>query len=165
MQIATEAATRTLRPAASRAGHPPGRSASGVTLIELMVVVMVLGTLAVIAIPSYQDYVMRARRSEAKSGLLRLAANQERFYLQNNRYGTIAELTAANFPTLTENDVYTLTLATTLGWQLDYTATATPTVGGGTNGIDMTVDAACTSFTLTSQGVRDAAPDPNGNCW
>ena len=76
----------------------PG-SASGVTLIELMVVVIVLGTLAVIAVPSYQQYMMRARRSEAKTGLLRLAANQERFYLQNNRYGTIAELAAADFPT------------------------------------------------------------------
>jgi type IV pilus assembly protein PilE len=130
-----------------------------------MVVVIVIATLAVIALPSYRQFTIRSQRTEAKTALLQLAANQERFYLQNNRYGTVAELTAANFPTTSENNVYTLTLATVNGWQRDYTATATATIGGGTNGIDMTIDADCATFTITSQGVRDAAPDPNANCW
>jgi type IV pilus assembly protein PilE len=159
-------ATRTLRPPEFLAGQPlAGRRSSGVTLIELMAVVIVLGTLAVIAMPSYRQFTIRSQRTEAKTALLQLATNQERFYLQNNRYGTIAELAAANFPTASENNVYTLTLATTNGWQRDYTATAAPTAGGGTNGVDMTVDADCATFTITSQGVRDAAPDPNSNCW
>ena len=139
--------------------------ASGVTLIELMVVVIVVGTLAVIAMPSYRQFTVRAQRTEAKSALLRLATNQERFYLQNNSYGTIAQLAAAGFTTTSENNTYTLTLATTNGWQRDYTATATPTAGGGATGIDMTTDADCATFTITSEGLRGAAPDPNQNCW
>jgi len=139
--------------------------AAGVTLIELMVVVMVIGVLGMIAIPSYRQYTMRAQRTEAKTALLQIATNQERFYLQNNSYATLAQLAAANFPTMTEHGVYTLTLATANGWVQDYTATATPTPGGGTNGVDMTADPDCTTFTLNSRGVRTATPDPNGTCW
>ncbi len=161
-----ETATRTSKPAAFRNGNASApRRASGVTLIELMVVVMVIGVLAVIAMPSYRQFTIRAQRTEAKSALLRLATNQERFYLQNHTYGTIAQLAATGFPTASEHDTYTLTLATIDGWQRDYTATATPTAGGGTTGVDMTSDADCATFTLTSQGVRAAAPDPNLNCW
>ena len=60
----------------------------GVTLIELMAVVMVIGILGMIAMPSYRQYVMRAQRAEAKTALLQLQTNQERFYLQNRTYGT-----------------------------------------------------------------------------
>jgi type IV pilus assembly protein PilE len=37
----------------------------GVTLVELMVVIAVIGTLAAIAIPSYRRYLIRSQRSEA----------------------------------------------------------------------------------------------------
>jgi type IV pilus assembly protein PilE len=135
---------------------------TGVTLIELMVVVVIIGILAVIGIPSYQRYSMRAQRTEGKAALLRLAANQERFYLQNNTYTN--NLAALGFAAGTsENGVYTLAIGaanTTL-----FQATATPTPGGGTNGVDQTVDADCASFTIDSTGVRTAAPDPAGRCW
>ena len=68
------------------------RRTAGVTLLELMAVVMVIGVLAVIAVPSYRQYVLRAQRTEAKSALLQLATNQERFYLASRTYGTVANL-------------------------------------------------------------------------
>jgi type IV pilus assembly protein PilE len=140
---------------------------NGVTLLELMAVVVIIGTLAAIAIPSYRQYSMRAQRTEAKSALLQLAANQERFYLLNRRYGTLAELGAPpfNFPTQSENGVYTLAVAPAAGGLAQgYTATAAPKAGGGTNGVDMTADAgACGTFTLTSQGIRSSAPKTD--CW
>ena len=68
------------------------RSMLGVTLLELMAVVMVIGILGMIAIPSYRQYVMRAQRTEAKAALLQLQTNQERFYLANRTYGTVAQL-------------------------------------------------------------------------
>jgi len=43
------------------------RSKRGFTLIELMIVVAIVGVLAAIAIPAYQDYVKRARMSEVLS--------------------------------------------------------------------------------------------------
>lgn len=59
---------------------------TGVTLIELIIVIIVIGILAAVAIPSYRQYVVRSQRSDAKEAILRLATAQEKFYLQNNRY-------------------------------------------------------------------------------
>jgi len=56
----------------------------GVTLAELMIVVVVVGILASVAYPSYRQYAARAKRTEAKAALLQIATMQERFYLQNN---------------------------------------------------------------------------------
>jgi type IV pilus assembly protein PilE len=138
------------------------REATGFTLIEPMIVIVVIGVLVTIGIPSYRQYSMRAQRTEAKSALLLVATAQERFYLQNNTYTN--DLAALGFPTgQSENGVYTLAVAgasTTA-----YTATATPTAGGGTNGVDQTRDADCASFTVDAQGIRTAAPNPVGNCW
>jgi type IV pilus assembly protein PilE len=135
---------------------------AGVTLLELMVVVVVIGTLSAIAIPSYRGYSMRAQRTEAKSALLQLAANQERFYLQNNTYTT--DLTALGFiGGKTENGVYTLAVGAAS--PTTFTASATPTTGGGANGVDQTKDTDCATFTIDAQGRTAATPDPAGNCW
>lgn len=72
-------AVRDLR--AARRGIP-----AGFTLVELMIVVAVIAILAAIAMPSYTDYVRKARRTDAKNALLDLAARQERFMSMNNAY-------------------------------------------------------------------------------
>jgi len=136
---------------------------AGITLIELMIVVVVVAILGMIAVPSYRQYTMRAHRTEAKTALLRLQANQERWYLQNNTYTDDPE--ALGFAgDLTENGVYTLSI-TSADLTEGYTATATPTAGGGTNGVSMTSDTECASFTVDSQGRKSASPDPNARCW
>jgi type IV pilus assembly protein PilE len=137
---------------------------AGVTLIELMIVVVVVAILGVIAVPSYREYVKRTHRTEAKSALLQIQTNQERWYLQNNSYTN--DLNNLGFTgDVTENGVYALAITTAGGLTQDYTATATPTSTGGSNGVKMTDDDECTSFTLTSQGERTAGADPNGRCW
>ena len=141
------------------------RRMAGITLLELMAVVTIIGVLGMIAIPSYRQYTRRAHRTEAKTALLQLATNQERFYLQNRRYGTIAELAAANFPVESENQVYTIAITTTNGLAVDYTATATPVPGGGSNGVDQSDDSDCASFSINSQGLKSASPDAAGRCW
>jgi type IV pilus assembly protein PilE len=45
----------------------PRRSMQGLTLIELMIVVVVLGILAAVAYPNYRDYAARAKRNEARA--------------------------------------------------------------------------------------------------
>jgi type IV pilus assembly protein PilE len=141
------------------------RRMAGVTLLELMAVVVVIGILGMIALPSYRQYVMRAQRTDAKAALLQLATNQERFYLQAvpPRYGTVAELQAANLlpnPARSEHGSYQITIA---GANANtFTATATPVAGSNP---DMTADAMCTSFSLTAQGVKTATGSNPTSCW
>jgi len=59
---------------------------NGFSLIELMVTVAIVGILAMIAIPSYRTYVLRATRAEAKQALLARASDLERCYTRNNTY-------------------------------------------------------------------------------
>lgn len=61
---------------------------SGFTLIELIIVVTLIGILAMIAIPAYNDSVTKARRSDGQSALMEAMVRQERFFTENNTYTT-----------------------------------------------------------------------------
>jgi type IV pilus assembly protein PilE len=129
------------------------RRMAGVTLLELMIVVVVIGILGTIAIPSYRQYSIRAQRTDAKSALLRIAANEERFYLQNNTY--TADMTALGFPSgETEKGFYTLAVN---GAGVDAFEAVATLIGAD--------DPDCARFTVNAQGVRTATPDPNTECW
>jgi type IV pilus assembly protein PilE len=70
----------------------------GFTLIELMIVMVIIAILMSIAVPSYQDYMTRARRAEAKTIVLRGALWMERNQSSSYSYaadGSGAALTAA----------------------------------------------------------------------
>lgn len=58
----------------------------GFTLIELMIVVVVIGILAAIALPSYQSYVERSKRGAAQAALMEAAQIMERHFTSNNSY-------------------------------------------------------------------------------
>ena len=78
--------------------------ARGFTLMELMIVVAIIGILAGIAYPTYQDSVRKSRRADAEAVLLELAQWMERFYTENNRYDqTRAGVAAVSY---THLDVY-----------------------------------------------------------
>ena len=64
------------------------RSISGFTLMELMITLAIVALLAAIAVPSYREYIIRSNRIDATSALLKIAAAQEKFFLQNNSYAT-----------------------------------------------------------------------------
>jgi type IV pilus assembly protein PilE len=58
----------------------------GFTLIEVMIVVAIIAILASVAFPSYQDYVTRAKLTEAMSGLSDGRIRMEQFFQDNRTY-------------------------------------------------------------------------------
>lgn len=63
-------------------------SSRGFTLLELLVVLAIVGILASVAYPSYQDSVRQANRSDAIAELQSILAAQERYFLANREYAT-----------------------------------------------------------------------------
>ncbi len=62
------------------------KSNRGITLIELLIVIVIVGILAAIAVPVYTNYMQRARRADAKTALEQLRASQEMFRAEKGSY-------------------------------------------------------------------------------
>lgn len=60
------------------------RAQSGFTLIELMIVIAIVGILAAIALPAYQDYTVRAKMSEPLAALAEAKTTVSEYYVANN---------------------------------------------------------------------------------
>jgi len=125
----------------------------GFTLIELMIAVAVVGILAAIAYPSYQDSVRKSRRADAKSALLDAAQREERVFTENNQYTATLGTGGLNLSATTTDGYYTLAItnaaANAAGRISTYTITATP-VAGTTQAKDTT----CSAFSVNQIGVK-----------
>lgn len=141
---------------------------TGVTLVELMVVMVIIAVLMSVAVPSYRQYTLRANRAEGQSLLLQLSANQERWYLNNNTYANNAQLTQAppnglGMVAVSESGFYNL--AITAADAASFTAVATASAGQAD-------DTDCDVLAIDATGRRYAGPGPafstNNNlekCW
>ncbi len=128
----------------------------GITLIELMIVVIIISILVTISYPNYREFAARAKRTEAKTALLKAATNQERFYLQNNQFSI--DLTQLGFgasPFTTDTGSYVITVAAPIP-TADFVVIATYQLGG-------TEAAKCNVFSITGSGVKTSGPDLD--CW
>jgi type IV pilus assembly protein PilA len=74
----------------------------GFTLIELMIVLAIIGVLAAIAIPAYQDYAIRAKTAEALVSASVVRTFLSEGYTQNRAIGLDAAATAFNLSSITE---------------------------------------------------------------
>ena len=141
------------------------RKHQGFTLIELMIVVVIVGILATIGIPSYRDYVRRANRSAAKSVLLQSVQFLERSRTTSNSYALKGDGGAMDVNALPTKQApadgdkkYDIQLNDlTVG---TYTLVAVPVVGGSMG------DDPCGNLSIDELGVRAVSGTESVNlCW
>jgi type IV pilus assembly protein PilE len=130
---------------------------NGFSLIELMIVVAIVAILAGIAYPSYFDSVIQSRRADAKTTLLDLAQQIERFYSENHTYANVAA-SIGGTPQDSPDGWYAISIVSTA---TTYTLTATPQNS-------QTNDTYCQTYTynnLGQEGVTGGATWTAEQCW
>ncbi|EIJ43885.1 prepilin-type N-terminal cleavage/methylation domain-containing protein [Beggiatoa alba B18LD] len=151
------------------------RKENGFSMLELMSVVAIIAILVAIAVPTYQSYVEKARRSDAKVSLSEVTQLQETYYADHNAYATTMELLMPNKDTKGfGSKTGKCTVATGVACSKEgyyeirlTTATATNFVveaKAPTSGVQAK-DTKCTSFTLNATGTKGATGTTSADCW
>jgi type IV pilus assembly protein PilE len=126
----------------------------GFSLIELMIVVVIVGILASVALPAYQDYVLRGRLAEAFNELSAMQVRLEQHFQDNRSYAAFNCTAVPNAKYFTYN-------CSTIGDEV-FTADATGVVGSPTDGFHFTIDQ---TGAKTSEVPSGSGWIGSGTCW
>lgn len=136
----------------------------GFTLIELMVVVAIVGIIAAIAIPSYNEQVRKSRRADAVRTIGQLQLSLERWRAENPSYancspGPCGSGTYPVVPTSTDSPYYTVQFTSPAPTATGYTITAVPRAGSPQAGDR------CGTYTFSmAAGVLTKSASGGSNC-
>ncbi|MFK3737484.1 type IV pilin protein [Massilia sp. TN1-12] len=126
------------------------RRARGFTLIELLIVVAIVGILSAIAVPQYRDYVIRARLTEAFTGLGSVQTAAEEFWNNNHTYSGMDGAGQNRLPKDTDSFAYSVVSASDSAFVVK--ATGKNQVLGF-------------SYTIDQNGNRKTLGTFNANAW
>jgi type IV pilus assembly protein PilE len=135
------------------------KTQNGFTLIELMIVVAIVGILAAVALPSYNDYVTRGKIPDATSGLASKRVRMEQFYQDTRSYVGAPDLGA---------DTATSQYFNFAGVAADgppQTFTLTATGKASMAGFTYTIDQAGTRTTTMTPPASTKGWTGNASCW
>lgn len=151
--------------------EPAWGPAGGFTLIEMLIALIIIALLASQAYPAFQKHLIRVRRHEAQSALLRLMQQEERYFTQANTYiefsSASADEQARQFKWWSGNSKptsgYEIEGKPCEGEQISQCVRLVATPGSAN--VDPTFhDTECEQLTLTSTGLR-LASGPGDRCW
>lgn len=129
------------------------RSQGGFTLIELMMVVVIVAILLAVALPAYQNQMIKGRRAAAQSEMMEIANKQQQFLLANRAYATIVTPQKDRMPELSYTLPDEVKANYTIGITVDNTALPTYTLEFTAIGNQASDD----DLFITSAGVKTPA--------
>lgn len=129
---------------------------TGFTLIELLIAIAILAIIMGIAIPSYNQWVVKSNRADAKGALFGVAQTLERCFTRYSVYNDAACGLQNGDTQTSENDKYQVTIATT---NTTFDLTAEPQGS-------QTSDTECGDFTLDETGLKGVSGSGTvTDCW
>jgi len=144
------------------------RRQAGVTLMELLIVVAIVSIIAAFAYPSYNQFIVRAKRAVGTSMLLQIADRQQQYFMDNKRYAvSLTNLGYAGDSIMVDDEGQVVTTSDakrTYNIQISasnivtYELTATPQLQQASR------DASCGKLTLTHTGKKGQS-GTGDSCW
>lgn len=132
---------------------------SGLTLVELLVVLTIIGVLAAIAVPTYQNSVMKSRRTDASMTLSKMQMVQEKYRMNNSQYGSLHDLgLVGNGITTVSSDGGFYNISVSNISETGYVFTAAAKAG-----TSQEEDVDCQSIVLTQDGGNTVLTP--SSCW
>ena len=144
--------------------HKPQATQQGFTLMEVMIVVVIVGILVMIAIPSYRDSVTRAWRSKATTCLVEMAQGMERRYTTALSYAGNPSAPGTLPPQVCSTEDG---MATYYAFSFAANPTATQfTLRAVPQGEQATLDARCGTLSINQLGTRTVSGAATvDDCW